>query len=201
MLVPANPKCPDLRIREWRLLGVFFSGQTQDYFSIVLTGNSNLRYHWSLIVGPKVESENAMGKRFHAKQELAIVDGSYRSVWKYEGKDTRLLPTDMLLVRILVGKVLDMHRLVLVLENTPIRGDESGYERWNCVEWVKEALEAIQSDGKALGTSVVKWSSVRNTAMWYVAKKKSEHRLDGQGDGSDPRAPTWSLLDQNELIA
>ncbi|KAF4509389.1 hypothetical protein G6O67_003565 [Ophiocordyceps sinensis] len=36
----------------------------------------------------------------------------------------------------------------------PIRGGQPG---WNCVEWVREALQMIQMDRKAIGTAVVDW--------------------------------------------
>lgn len=139
--------------------------------------------------------------RFHAKNEMTMVDGSYRSVWKYESKTTSLLSTDVLLVRILIGKVINMDRLVAAFERTPVRGDEPGYEHWNCVEWIKEALAVIEKDGNILGTSAINWNSVRNAAMWYIEKKKGEHRFDGQGESEELRVPTWSLLEKRELIS
>ncbi|KAJ5151977.1 hypothetical protein N7492_010272 [Penicillium capsulatum] len=152
------------------------------------------------MVGPKFESQGATGTRFHAKEELTMIEGSYRLLWKYESKCTPLIATDMLLVRIVVGTVLDLRRLVSILETIPVRGDEPGHEQWNCVKWVKEALSSMERDGTVLGTSVVKWSSVRNAAMWYVEKKKSEHRFDGKGAVNDLRVPTWSLLEKRESI-
>lgn len=139
--------------------------------------------------------------RFHAKNEITMVDGSYRSVWKYESKTTFLLSTDVLLVRIMIGKVINMHRLVSAFEQTPVRGDEPGYEHWNCVEWIKEALTVIEKDQNILGTSAINWNSVRNAAMWYIEKKKAEHRFDGQGESEERRVPTWSLLEKRELIS
>jgi hypothetical protein len=86
----------------------------------------------------------------------------------------------MLLVRIMIGKIKDIVRLRSILRNTPIRAGQTDYNHWNCVEWLKEALRLIQGDGKTLGTSVTNWTSVRDTAMWYVYKMKKEHRFDGK---------------------
>ncbi|KAJ5189668.1 hypothetical protein N7491_008287 [Penicillium cf. griseofulvum] len=98
-------------------------------------------YHWALIVGPKVEEEDSMGFRYHAK-ERRETDGS--SKWFFEERECALIPTS-----------------------------------WNCVFWVKEALEVIKVDPKALGTSVVGWERVRNEAMAYCQRKKDQHRFDG----------------------
>lgn len=107
----------------------------------------------------------------------------------------------MLLVRIMIGKVADMDRLIAAFENTPIRGGQPGYDQWNCVAWIQEALELAQRDGKALGAAVTDWSSVRDTAMWYVEKKKNEHRFDGQAHFDQSKAPTWDILEKRETIA
>lgn len=74
------------------------------------------------------------------------------SEWRFEERESPLAPTSMLLVRVMVGKVADGNQLVESLRNTPIRQDQPG---WNCVAWVKEALEMLKADTKALGTSVI----------------------------------------------
>ena len=71
----------------------------------------------------------------------------------------------MLLIRIVVGKVVDGNRLVEILRNTPIRQGQPG---WNCVLWVKEALEMLKVDTKALGTSVVEWKKRCATGRWII---------------------------------
>jgi hypothetical protein len=89
--------------------------------------------------------------------------------WFFEEREIPLAPTSMLLVRIMVGKVADGNRLVDILRKTPIRQGQPG---WNCVLWVKEALQALKASGKALGTNVVEWEWVRNEAMSYCQQKK-----------------------------
>lgn len=60
------------------------------------------RYHWALIVGPKVEAEDGIGVRYHAKERPKLGEGSE---WFFEERECPLAPTSMLLVRIMVGKV------------------------------------------------------------------------------------------------
>lgn len=117
--------------------------------------------------------------------------------WYFEERDVGLLATSMLLVRIMIGKVENMNRLVRTLRKVPIRPEQAG---WNCVGWVKEALEALNADGKALGTSVTEWQAIRDGAMWYVQKKKDEHRFDGKGNFDMKYAATYDLLDGKETI-
>ncbi len=98
--------------------------------------------------------------RYHAKERLTPSG----TEWVFDQQDIPLAPTGMLLVRIMIGKVEDKARLVSVLHNTPIRQGQPG---WNCVIWVKEVLEGLKADGKAMGISVLEWETVRDEAMKY----------------------------------
>lgn len=144
-------------------------------------------------MGPKVELDNAMGVRYHAKEKFS----SGVSEWFFEERECSLTPTSMLLVRIMVGKVADGNRLVSILRSTPIRQGQPG---WNCVIWVKEALDTLKADSKALGTSVVEWEKVRNEAMDYCQRKKDQHRFDGQASFDMRKVPTYDLLERREII-
>jgi hypothetical protein len=146
------------------------------------------------MVGPKKEIEGAMGMRYHAKERMIA---PHQIEWYFEERDVSLLATSMLLVRVMIGKVESKDRLVSTLRKVPIRQEQAG---WNCVGWVKEALEALNADGRALGTSVTEWQAVRNGAMWYVQKKKDEHRFDGQGSFDMRLAATYDLLDGKETV-
>lgn len=119
------------------------------------------------------------------------------SKWTFEERECSLAPTSMLLVRITVGKVADGNRLVEILRNTPIRQGQPG---WNCVFWVREALEMLKVDLKALGTSVVEWEKVRSGAMDYCQRKKDQHRFDGQGNFDMRKVPTYDLMERKESI-
>lgn len=139
-----------------------------------------------------MEVENGKGMRYHAKERMVA---SGRSEWVFEEKEVSLLATSMLLVRIVIGKIEKMDRLVEILRVVPIRGEEDG---WNCVGWVKEALQVLNADGRALGTSLTEWQRVRDGAMQYVHKKKAEHRFDGEGDYNMKYAATYDLLEGKE---
>lgn len=147
-----------------------------------------------MIVGPKVETDHSQGVRYHAKDQAKFGGGSE---WYYEERQCRLRPTTMQLVRIMVGKVTNGNRLAEILRNTPIQQDQPG---WNCVSWVKKALETLGTDPKALGTSVVEWDKVRDAAMDYCQRKKDQHRFDSQGNFDASVVPTYDLMEGKEII-
>ncbi|CZT45566.1 uncharacterized protein RSE6_05884 [Rhynchosporium secalis] len=159
------------------------------------------KYHWSLIVGPKTESPSAIGTRYHAKETMKNVDGAIKNVWVFEERQMSLLPTSAILVRIMIGKVTDKTRLQEAFAKTPIRAGLEGYSNWNCVFWLEEALSRGAQDGKALGKCHTDWTYVKDTAMWYVAKKAADHRFDGDGNFDNSKVPTWDILEGKEVIA
>lgn len=97
----------------------------------------------------------------------------------------------------MVAKVKDTPRLSEVLRKIPIRQDQ---EEWNCVYWVKEALETARDEGRVLGRNVVDWRWVVREVMGYVQRKKDEHRFDGKGEFDMGRVPTYDLVEQSEVI-
>jgi hypothetical protein len=108
----------------------------------------NERYHWALLVGPKTESEGDRGTRYHAKERL-VAEG--QMTWIFEEVFVSLQTNNILLVRIMIGKIGKAEHLVDTLRKIPIKQSEPN---WNCVFWAKEALEAFQADSKILGTYV-----------------------------------------------
>ncbi len=72
-------------------------------------------------------------------------------------------------------------RLQEAFAKTPIRAGLQGCDDWNCVFWIEKALRWVADDGKALGSCHTDWTYVKDTAMWYVAKKAADHRFDGEG--------------------
>ncbi|KAK4156992.1 hypothetical protein C8A00DRAFT_40578 [Chaetomidium leptoderma] len=133
--------------------------------------------------------EDTRGARFHAKEKLRLVGTPPvpESVWEYEERESTMMPTSMLLVRVMIGKVKDRNRL-----------ESMG---GNCVAWVKEAIETALRDEKVLGTpKTLHWDSIRDTAMWYVELKKAAHRFDGQGGFDLTKAATWDMLDGLERV-
>ncbi|KAK8044659.1 hypothetical protein PG993_004683 [Apiospora rasikravindrae] len=112
------------------------------------------KYHWSFIVGPKNESEGSRGTKFHVKNFVGSQDGVAGSMWQYEEAEVPMAPVSGLLVRVMIAKVNDKDRLQEVFRGIPTRPSIPG---WNCVGWVKEAVEALASDPRALGTCAKDW--------------------------------------------
>lgn len=81
---------------------------------------------------------------------MTSVGETLQSLWEFEERKISMAPTAMVLVRVIVGKVANATRLESTLRSTPIKGGQPG---WNCVVWAKDALEALEKDGRALGTS------------------------------------------------
>jgi hypothetical protein len=129
------------------------------------------------------------------------VAGAVQNVWAFEDRQISLQPTSAILVRIIIGKVADEVRLREAFAKTPIRAGSPGYEGWNCVSWVQEALSWAAEDSKALGSCHTDWTHVKDTALWYVAKKAAEHRFDGEGEFDLGKVPTWDAIEGKELIA
>ncbi|KAI0470303.1 hypothetical protein F4859DRAFT_515829 [Xylaria cf. heliscus] len=155
-------------------------------------------YYWAFIVGPKHEPRRGgQGIRFRVKEERTAHGTFLQSpVWTYEERNIKLNASQMLLVRVVIGKILDLSRLQNIFASISIRQGTPG---WDCVEWAKEAVETILGDDRALGTSAGNWGSVRDTVMWYIGYKKDAHRFDGQAKYDMTKVPTWDMLDAKEL--
>ncbi len=145
--------------------------------------------------GPKDENKvTERGTKYHVKN---IPLGATQSMWEYEARSIALGPVDMLLVRLVVGKVKDKQRVVTALRSVSIvQGDDA----WNCVTWVQRALKAIQVDVKAVGISQLDWRVVRDAAMKYAQDKKAQQRFE-KGSGFDmSKVPTLDLLSGREVM-
>ncbi|KAJ5621593.1 hypothetical protein N7528_006376 [Penicillium herquei] len=152
-------------------------------------------YHWAFTVGPKKEPGEHRGNRYHANEKPSVEHGSE---FFYQESDCRNA-SNMLLVRIVIGKVTNRARLLEIMRTNPVQNGQSG---WNCISWIRQGLEMLQSDNSALGTSVLDWETVRNEAMDYCQRKRDTHRFDGQGDIFDiMKPPTYDLLERREIQA
>lgn len=108
-----------------------------------------------------------------------------------------MAPTAMILIRVVVGKVKDKDRLLTLLNSIPI---QEGRADWNCVEWVKDALRAVENDKKkVLSSSVLSWESVRESAMRYCADKRAQKRFDGSSKWNKFKVPTFDLIQGKEI--
>lgn len=155
------------------------------------------RYHRALLVGPKAdkdgeEKETHRGYRFQAKTP----PGS-STEWIFDEKEMAKLWSAALLAKVVVAKVTDLERLKGIVRGIPIvQGDPN----WNCVRWVEHALAAIQADGKAVGTSILDWVTVRDAAKRYVEEKKAARRYAGNSGFNMYKAATYDLLDGREIV-
>lgn len=147
------------------------------------------------MTGPKEEDDKSLGMRYHAKDKSG--GPGQPSVWEFEERLMVARRSAMLLAPILVGKVKNQRQLEDVLRDVPVvQGDKS----WNCVIWVKNALEALQRNGKAVGTSTLDWNTVRAASMQYIQQKKDQHRYDGKAEFDTSKTATFDLLEGQEMI-
>ncbi|KIM95991.1 hypothetical protein OIDMADRAFT_44786 [Oidiodendron maius Zn] len=145
--------------------------------------------------GEDSDNGNVEGVRYDAKERMTK---SSKTKWYFEERRGGVDGNGMLLIRLIVAKVPQPSELIHILRQVPVK---QGLPGWNCVAWVKEALEKIEAHGKVLGTHRAEWLDVMDTALWYVEKKKPEHRFDGQGDYDINNVPTYDLMESKETMA
>lgn len=188
MLVVQAQPCPVLRMR--RSSNIYIKGCRSLNHRIH-------RYHWSLLTGPKREDGgNTSGIRFHARN--GITDGQV--CWAFEQQECRILASIRLLARIRIAKVKDMDRLGTILHDVPVTPEVQG---WNCVHWIRDALQRLaEDDGVLGGKSVLQWEIVRDHSMRFVQQVVESQRLGSMQPGDiDPSAKaTLDLLDGGEFM-
>lgn len=137
----------------------------------------------------------------HARDLPDVSMGQISSKWFFDDSECTFLPADMILVRVRIGKVANKESLLATIRGTPVKQGTAG---WNCIAWVKEALERVQSDGRALSKHLADWETIRTEAMQYVEKKKAQHRFDGKahvGAFDKDVVPTWDMMKKKETMA
>ena len=150
------------------------------------------------MVGPNKERRKPgsprTGLRLQAKDPPSL-DGKTR--WVYEETEIPLLTEKMILIRVMIGKVRRRQRLLSIARNLPLVQDDP---EWNCVIWVKDTLNALQADKRAMGSSILDWATVRSETINYIETKKAQRRFE-DGSGFDSTRPaTWDLLQRKEII-
>ena len=104
--------------------------------------------------------------------------------------------TSMILIRITVAKILKPEQVEMILKAIPVVQNDP---TWNCITWVKNALEELHKSG-CLGTHQSEWKVVEQVAMDYVTRKVTEHRFDGQIPVDTKKVPTYDLMDKKEVV-
>lgn len=116
----------------------------------------------------------------------------------YEELDLRnVRTTDNLLVRVLIGKVADLERLENIFRSVPLVQNDP---RWRCRTWTRHAVEALAADGRAMGTSVLDWQKIEDTAKWYAGEKADAGRFRDVDLIRMPK-PTWDMLENKEIVS
>ena len=118
-------------------------------------------------------------------------------MWQYEEVQLHNVQnTNSLLIRVMIGKIEDLARLLTILRSVPIIQNDPG---WRCRTWCADALAAIAADGKAVGTSELDWQRVEQIARWYAGQKTAQGRFATSALLIRPK-PTWDLLGNKEMI-
>ena len=105
--------------------------------------------------------------------------------------------TNTLLVRVVIGKITNLRRLLQTLRSVPVVQNDPG---WRCRSWCADALAALARDGQALGTSVLDWQRIEEIARRYVREKTTQGRFNNSALLLRPK-PTWDLLENKEVVA
>jgi len=163
-----------------------------------VVNNEERKYHWAFLIGPKVENAAQVpGRRCHVKNRLNPNPDGPGSLWQYEETELQNVQnTNTLLIRVMIGKVENLERLLGIFRSIPVVQNDPG---WRCRSWCANALAAIAKDGKAVGTSVLDWQRIELAARRYVGEKSAQGRFATSELLLRPK-PTWNLLENKEII-
>jgi hypothetical protein len=150
------------------------------------------RYFWTLLIGPKPEGRYSSGRRFYTYPCMK----HFRPELEFYEEPHRLSNTPLPLVRVVIGKIDNLPRLVHVLRGVELVRDKT----WDGATWVKSAVEAIQRNAIALTTSILDWDTVKGETLNYLQYKEGQHRFDGGENFDMSKPPTYDLLLRAELI-
>lgn len=146
------------------------------------------------MIGPKLIEPDFRGIRIHitpAHPRLGL------NHWDYEEVGCNMHGNGRELVRFAIAKVKSCERLLDILREVSIvQGDPD----WNCVFWVRDALDAVWKDSRAAGVPTVGWETYRGAAMRYCQRKIDNHRFDGEGEFNMSDVPTYDVLQDKEII-
>ena len=140
--------------------------------------------------------EGGKGYRYHVRQWLDPARPGGLT-WEYVSLEIPLIQTNMLLGRIMIAKITDKAHIRSTLAAVPAIQDDPS---WTCRIWVKDAIAALEADGKSLGTRVTKWTTIEQNANNYIRQKRQQRRYDGSGSWEPGTVPTFDLLENREII-
>ena len=138
------------------------------------------------------------GRRCHVENRLNPNPNGPSSVWVYEELQLQNVQnTNTLLVRVIIGKVENLNRLLEIFRSVSVVQNDPG---WRCRSWCADALAAIANDGEALGTSVLHWQRIEQAARRYVGEKTAQGRFATSALLLRPKS-TWDLSENKEIVS
>jgi hypothetical protein len=148
-------------------------------------------YHYALMTCPKshkrkfaVEGSNlSVFRKYHVKNTIQSVEGQLVQPWIYESLMVDRASEPGLLVFVVIGKIIKPDQLEKALENVPIyQADSEKGLSFDCVEWVRSAVESLRSAG--IISKTAEWSKLKEQAIDFVAEKKNEGYWNAKRGGS-----------------
>lgn len=157
-------------------------------------------YHWALLVGPKRDEDPYDAMQYHVKN--TIQPGVSGQPWVFES--SRLGDSETrfrLLTRVLIAKIGDPSSIDASLRSVPVvQGDPD----FNCISWVRSAIETLNAHGVLSVSKFVDWSTIDQQCKDYVAKKKQAGRWSSSPTSDSKhkfvKIPTWDMLQGREIV-
>lgn len=169
-------------------------------------------YHYALFLSPKPNppGNGRTATKYHVKNTLQQdISGQLEQPWRYEEADIEDVRLEhRLLVRVVIAKVISADALRRVLEGVPVYQVDDDYvdrERargFDCVTWVRTALEMLKEEGSGVLTGLGDWEVIQRKAVEYVEKKVEVGRWSAEwteGKG-EVEVPLLDLLDGREIF-
>jgi hypothetical protein len=116
-------------------------------------------YHWALLaISSKDKSLQPIATRFHARDYYINPSQTH---WIYEEIHVSSRGTPKLLSQTYIGDVVETERLFEILRDAPVK-QEMG---WNCVSWVRGAMEMVWADEVLEGGKRDAWEGLEWKAL------------------------------------
>ncbi|KAK8166662.1 hypothetical protein IWX90DRAFT_433415 [Phyllosticta citrichinensis] len=177
--------------------------------------------HYALLICPKnipiplarttpsqsqsTQTPQALIHKHHVKNTLQVAsDGSGATQpWVYEhARLASLHEEPRLLLTVAVGKLVEsVDKVAAILERVPFcqggGADDEGTQEFDCVEWVRRAVELLRETGAVSG--LMEWDGVGEKAMAFLRREREGGRWDAGGDG-ERRIPVLELIGGAERV-
>ncbi|OJD16032.1 hypothetical protein AJ78_03785 [Emergomyces pasteurianus Ep9510] len=64
----------------------------------------------------------------------------------------------------------------------------------------KDAVAALEADGRSLGTRFTNWQDIEQYAKDYIGQKRQQNRYDSSGSFPEKTVPTFDLIEKKETV-